>query len=86
MSMYLPSADDETDIKCHYPIFKNILESNGFSFRRHERPYDIYHDGKDELRICDPCRKFAVNGKSILNPTRNIERDLIDFLFNKKEA
>jgi len=73
------------DTTLKYVFYKNLMESKGFKFMNHQRPFDIWFDGKDYVGICQPCRKLMVNGRSLtISINLGIDRALINYLFNNK--
>lgn len=68
--------------KIHYPFYKNILESKGYSFKYYESPFDVWNDGKNEIRICQGCGILSINRERLSLRSGD---HLINFLFNKNE-
>lgn len=68
----------------HYKFFKKLLESQGYTFQKHERPRDIWKDKYgNEIHICETCRILVINGTKIqMAGSRGIAYYLINFLFN----
>lgn len=65
-----------------YLFYARLIESKNYKFQAHERPYDVYSDGKNEIRICEGCRILSINGKRVQGL---ILWHLINYLFNNNE-
>lgn len=64
-----------------YRGYSNMLKAKNYEFKNHERPFDVYTDGRNEIRICDSCHILSINGKRV--QTLNILRTLVNFLFDE---
>lgn len=88
METQAKTASDQDRI--HYPFFKNLLESQKFSWNSFERPFDIWKDPfGNTIKICEPCGILDINGNKTRfmisgNQPGNAYRTLINFLFNTK--
>ena len=56
-----------------------MLLEKGYLFKGHQRPFDVYFDGKNEIRICESCNILSINGKRQMG----VMKPLNDFLFNQ---